>query len=593
MQRGVESGVCSGVVSGVEGRSSDGGGVMSDSFYQTLFPNYPKRDHSMLSLTTRRKKLASAVVQGLNVSCNAGKSGLQSSGCGKTMHGSNVTVCSGVKKVKVQNVAVCTPVQSVSGVNSTPVQSAPRAVSTPVQSVPRAVSTPVQAVIPVGTGVGNTTSVGTAVGKSASAANGVGKSASAASGFGKSASAVTGVGNSGSAGNGLGKTASVGSAPVHTGSVGSGSVVNAGGGSVQNNDIVSNAVLRDGVGGANNQTRNKGTSKFDYCSTVELDISDISDEEIPDRFGSPISNSGMADIVKKDIPLRTQRAISWAENLFEQWRKKRNVRILKEGKYGPAFLINKTLQDMTVLDLNYAVARFIAEVRKADKSHFPPRTIRQLVLLIQMKLNSLGNPCKLLSHPEYICIQNACDNIMKKRAEEGLGLKTKQAEVIDSNKENFLWASGILGNRTPLQLLDTVVFLIGLNYALRSGDEHRNLTRGQLQLKYCEDGQECLVYTEKFSKANRRGLKDVGVKRKIVTCYQNVINPERCLVKLYKQYLSLCPDVSDEGAFYLQPLKKSRPNRWYGIQPVGRNKLYKTVQRICGQAGFKGNYNFI
>ena len=236
------------------------------------------------------------------------------------------------------------------------------------------------------------------------------------------------------------------------------------------------------------------------------------------------------------------------------------------------------------------MSRFVCEVRKANGTPFPPRTVRQLVLLLQMSLQNVGKKYRFLSDSQFSVIQNAVDNVMKKRAEEGLGLQTKKADVIDERKEEYLWASGILGSSTGPKMIDTLVFLIGLNYALRSGDEHRNLSRGQLKICYDQFGAECLVYTEKISKNNRRGLKDFAVKRKEVTCFANVDHPERCLVNIYKQYISVCPDLTDDQPFYLQPLKKPRPGKWFGSMPIGRNTLYKTVQRICQQAGFKGKY---
>lgn len=51
---------------------------------------------------------------------------------------------------------------------------------------------------------------------------------------------------------------------------------------------------------------------------------------------------------------------------------------------------------------------------------------------------------------------------MKELSGRGLGIDRKRAEVI-SEEQN------ILGTDTPQNLLDTLLFLLGLNFALRAG----------------------------------------------------------------------------------------------------------------------------
>ncbi|XP_050414113.1 uncharacterized protein LOC126828378 [Patella vulgata] len=326
---------------------------------------------------------------------------------------------------------------------------------------------------------------------------------------------------------------------------------------------------------------------------IYSDISSDNDEtveikpaEVDTRFASPITDDEMSSLTKKIIPGTTEKTISWACRLFESWRKARNDKIRQGDTSGHQLsFITRELDFLNDDELSYCLSRFIVETRKADGNEYPPKTLRQLVLLIQMHLNNIGRLVKLLSDPIFNELRNTLDNSMKIGASKGNGLLTKQADVISIDEENIMWKQGILGNSNPQTLLDTIVYLFGLNFALRSGGEHRNLTLDQLCIGENEQAPY-LRYTEKISKTNQRGLKEFRVNPKCVTAYGSD-DPKRCIVKLYQQYLSLRPEHA-MSMVYLRPLIKPTEKMWYAAAPVGRNTLANTVKRLCEAAGFKG-----
>ncbi len=59
-----------------------------------------------------------------------------------------------------------------------------------------------------------------------------------------------------------------------------------------------------------------------------------------------------------------------------------------------------------------------------------------------------------------------------------------------------MWVVGNLGVSSPQVRLDTMLYLTGFNFALRSGDEHRNLTADQFEIDKDDTG-EFLLYSEK------------------------------------------------------------------------------------------------
>ena len=181
---------------------------------------------------------------------------------------------------------------------------------------------------------------------------------------------------------------------------------------------------------------------------------------------------------------------------------------------------------------------------------------------------------------------------MKRLHALGLAVK-KQAETNHHwRREDLLWETGFLGDTNPQQLLDTMLFLCGVNFALRSGEEHCSLQLSQLELVWPKDGHAHLIYTENYSKNNQGGLLHRKVKPKAVTSYANESNPNRCLVHYFQTYLKHRP--ADCSIFYLTPLRKIKDDIPYSKMPVGHNTLSGTVARVCKQAGipsFKTNHS--
>ena len=124
--------------------------------------------------------------------------------------------------------------------------------------------------------------------------------------------------------------------------------------------------------------------------------------------------------------------------------------------------------------------------------------------------------------------------------------------------EESLWQQGLLGDSTPQQLLDTMVYYVGLYFALKSGQEHRNLRHfpSQLELIEPQQGAAYLVYREDVSKINQGGLEHRRKCTNEVIHYENSQDPRKCLVHLYKLYNSKCPVTRPNNAFHLMQTKE-------------------------------------
>lgn len=292
----------------------------------------------------------------------------------------------------------------------------------------------------------------------------------------------------------------------------------------------------------------------------------------------------------------TNKKLKWAVSLFNKWKLARAKASFSHKSITP---IVGELEHMSNEQLNYALSRFIQEIKKQNGNPYPGKTLKECVLAIQMYLASLDKPYKFLEDIAFKELKNTLDNVMKSKAKQGIGAYIKQAKEITIDEENIMWEMGILGESDPETLFNTVFYLVGLHFALRGGQEHRDLRAGensQLNIQVDVNGTRYLEYNEETSKCMTGGLKDIDIKRKCVKAFENKSEPNKCIVRLYEKYMSLCPSPRP-CPFYLRPLKGKHANVgkvWFSNLPVGHNTLSKVVSNVCSKAqlpGFRSNHS--
>lgn len=115
-----------------------------------------------------------------------------------------------------------------------------------------------------------------------------------------------------------------------------------------------------------------------------------------------------------------------------------------------------------------------------------------------------------------------------------------------------MWNKGLLGDSSPQNLVDMMVVMNGLYFALRSGDKHRQLRSNRCQIQVIErPGRRAfLEYIEDASKNRPEGLKGRKLNPKTMQHHDNPENPAWCFVWLFKLYQNLLPKDRPDGAFY-------------------------------------------
>ena len=309
------------------------------------------------------------------------------------------------------------------------------------------------------------------------------------------------------------------------------------------------------------------------------------------NFKTPQQEAKIYELSYKKFAEQSCKKIKWAVGMYDEWRLNRMKEI-----YCPQEIVKcdlSLISEFSQTDLSFALSRFITEIKKLDNTDYPPNTLREIIVMVQMHLHQNGMYWKLLDGNNFQTLRNVLDNTMKERTAKGLGVR-RSSEVISLSQEDKMFQCGALGDSNPEQLLRTVIYMLGLHLALRGGVEHHKLRRpgfsSQITTEIEESsGREMIVYKEDpLQKTNQGGL---GCRNdtKIVKVFTSS-NVQRCPVRILSKYLGLLPQSKSCGKLYLRPKKKPFPSVWYCDQPYGKNRIASNVKELCRMANISGKY---
>jgi len=140
----------------------------------------------------------------------------------------------------------------------------------------------------------------------------------------------------------------------------------------------------------------------------DIAYSDISDDEpSASSFSSqrdtrilpPVSEEQLCERVRQRVPRGTVKADSWTFNVWREWACHRNS--LMETQQDRHFPVPVDLDDFSYDALDYWLSLFVMEVRRRDRSAYPPNSLFQIIAGLQRFLleeRSLCDIVFLVSH---------------------------------------------------------------------------------------------------------------------------------------------------------------------------------------------------
>ena len=121
------------------------------------------------------------------------------------------------------------------------------------------------------------------------------------------------------------------------------------------------------------------------------------------------------------------------------------------------------------------LCKFVVEIRKTNKTQYPPRSIQLILCGLQryIRQERPQSSVNFTTDPEFQKLWNVSDTYYMKLHSKGISAEVKRMPVLTIADEDKLWTTGVLSLDTPEGLLHTVFFYNGKNFCLSGGEEQR------------------------------------------------------------------------------------------------------------------------
>lgn len=309
------------------------------------------------------------------------------------------------------------------------------------------------------------------------------------------------------------------------------------------------------------------------------------------HFTIPAGDTIIEKSISDNLPAGTKKRNNWALTLYSKWQNQREITNADDANIQLPDKDNLTVVNTKVID--YWLAKFIFEIRRQDGCRYPRNTLISLVAGFNAYFLMNKRFINLFKDEAFHHFREVLDVACRESSKSGANCSVRQAEPISFEEEELLWSRGYLGDKDPKTLVNTLVYLNGLHFALRSGQEHRSLTVDQIKIiePTTENKYYVLHYTETVSKTNNGGLKHREIEPKKVKHIDinSVENSSRSHSLLLIKYFGLRP-ANSSNVFYLTPLRKTDlSGNCYKTTPLGHNPLAAVVKNMCSECGIVGH----
>lgn len=302
-----------------------------------------------------------------------------------------------------------------------------------------------------------------------------------------------------------------------------------------------------------------------------------------ERF-SVCTETELKERIANSTPDGTRKKVKWALNVLKEWQ---NETLNDESRlhmYGD-------IETSPASTINNELKHFILEVRKKDGSRYPPKTLYDLIVMLNYYLmKEVGRDINLMKDKEFLETRMSMNTSMTESADEGLIAGTNASEPISQDEEDLLFESGILGSSSTKHILNTAIYLLAVHTSVRGGAELRNLKAGensQFRLQH-QDGEEVLIYKETKAKNYQGNAKSLRKNPPPECVIHHNPNHDRCCVCFYKRIILGRPQNCKTNSLFLKELVRPKGDILFTNVPLGYHTLDNIISTIT--AGLQRRY---
>ena len=234
--------------------------------------------------------------------------------------------------------------------------------------------------------------------------------------------------------------------------------------------------------------------------------------ELVSRVAFVVWNKGMAS---RFASISDEEVKEFTEKFENENTKKKtlyDIKVFKE--YLDACDEKREIEDITPVELQEIIKKFVLAVRKKNGEEYEPSSLRAFIQSIDRHLRKNNYGFSVLNDKEFHEVQDILKKKQKQLKSIGKGNRPNAADPLSDEDIDTFYSRKLLGIHSPRALLNTLWMNNCTFFGMRPGKEQRDLCWGDLQLKTDSEGNRFIEFNIERQTKTRTGENPRNIREK-------------------------------------------------------------------------------